>query len=68
MDFINEWNKPGQNISSSSSYNIFRNTLLKFVRFVEREIFNINDPFGNYNPFEFNTKWSNTLKQFADKT
>ena len=35
-----------QAISSSSNYHIFHNALLKFIRHVERKIFNINDPFG----------------------
>ena len=43
--FINEWNKPDLNIRSSSNYHIFPNALLKFIRPVERKIFNINDPF-----------------------
>ena len=43
---INEWNKLDPNIHSSSTYNIFCNALLKFIRPVERKIFNINDPFG----------------------
>ena len=41
----NEWKKHDPNIRSSSNYNIFRNGLLKFIRPVERKIFNINDPF-----------------------
>ena len=43
---INEWKKLDPDIRGSSNYHIFRNALLKFVRLVERKIFNINDPFG----------------------
>ena len=43
---IKEWNKLDPNFSSSSNYHIFHNALLKFIRPVERKIFNINDPFG----------------------
>ena len=39
-------NKLDPNIHSSSNCNIFRNALLKFVKPVERIIFNMNDPFG----------------------
>ena len=43
---VNEWNRFDPNICSSSSYHIFGNALLKFIRPVQRKIFNINDPFG----------------------
>ena len=39
-------NKLVPNIRSSSNYNIFRNALLKFIRPVERNIFNISHSFG----------------------
>ena len=39
-------NKLVPNILSSSNCNIFRNALLKFIRPVERNIFNISHPFG----------------------
>ena len=43
---IKEWNKLGLNIRSFTEFNIFHNALLKFARSVERNVFNINDPFG----------------------
>ena len=43
---INEWNKLDPDIRSSTSYNLFRNTLLKFIRHVQRKTFNINDSVG----------------------
>ena len=43
---INGWNKLDPDIRSSSSYNLFRNTLLKFIRPVQRNTFNINDLAG----------------------
>ena len=43
---INECNKLDPNISSSSNYDIFCNALLKFIRPVERKVFNINVPYG----------------------
>ena len=42
---INEPNQLDPNIRTSSNY-IFRNALLKFIRLVERKIFNINDSLG----------------------
>ena len=33
-------------IRSSTSYSLFRNTLLKFIRPVQRKTFNINDSVG----------------------
>ena len=41
---INEWNK--LDIRSSTSYNLFLNTLLKFIRPAQRKTFNINDSVG----------------------
>ena len=41
---INKWNKLDPDIRSSTSYNLFRNTLLKFTRLAQRKTFNINDP------------------------
>ena len=43
---INEWNKLDSDIRSSTSYNLFRNTLLKFIRPAQRKTFNINDSVG----------------------
>ena len=36
---INEWNKLDPDIRSSTSYNLFRNTLLKFIRPAQRKTF-----------------------------
>ena len=43
---INKWNKLNPDICSSTSYNLFRNTLWKFIRPVQRKTFNINDSVG----------------------
>ena len=43
---IYEWNNLDPDICSSASYNLFRNTLLKFIRPVQRKPFNINDSLG----------------------
>ena len=43
---IYEWNKLDPDIRSSVSYNLFRNTLLKFIRPLQRKTFNINDSVG----------------------
>ena len=43
---INEWNKLDPDIRSSTSYNQFRNTLLKFIRPAQRKTFHINDSVG----------------------
>ena len=43
---INEWNKLDPDIRSSTSYNLFCNTLLKFIRPAQRKTFNINDSVG----------------------
>ena len=43
---INEWNKLDPDIRSSTSYNLFCNTLLKFIRPTQRKTFNINDSAG----------------------
>ena len=43
---IYEWNKLDPNIRSSASYNLFRNTLLKFLRPVQRKTFNVNGSVG----------------------
>ena len=43
---IYEWNKLDPDIRSSASYNLFRNTLLKFIRLAQRKTFNINDFVG----------------------
>ena len=43
---INEWSKLDPDICSSTSYNLFRNTVIKFIRPVQRKIFNIYDSVG----------------------
>ena len=43
---INKWNKLDRGIRSSTPYNLFRNTLLKFIRPVQRKAFNINKSVG----------------------
>ena len=43
---IYEWNKLHPDIHNSASYNLFRNSLLKFIRPVQRKTFNINDSAG----------------------
>ena len=43
---IYEWNKLDPDILSSASYNLFRNTLLKFIRPAQRKKFDINDSVG----------------------
>ena len=43
---IYEWNKLDPDIRSSASYNLFRNTLLKFIRPLQRKMFSINDSVG----------------------
>ena len=43
---IYEWNKLDPDICSSASYNLFRNTLLKFIRPLPRKMFSINDSVG----------------------
>ena len=43
---VYEWNKLDPDIRSSASYDLFRNTLLKFIRPVQRKKFNINDSVG----------------------
>ena len=43
---INKWNKLDPDIHSSTSYNLFRNTLLKFTRPAQRKTFNINYSVG----------------------
>ena len=43
---IYEWNKLDTDIRSSTLYNLFRNTLLNFIRPAQRRTFNINDSVG----------------------
>ena len=43
---IYEWSKLDPDIGSSTSYNLFRNTFMKFIRSVQRKTFNINDSVG----------------------
>ena len=43
---INEWSKLDPEIRSSTSYNLFRDTLLKFIRPAQKKTFNINDSVG----------------------
>ena len=40
---IYEWNKLDHDICSSTSYNLFRNKLSKFIRSLRRKAFHIND-------------------------
>ena len=40
---IGDWNKPNLEIRSSGSYNIFRKSLLDFIRPSASKIYNIND-------------------------
>ena len=44
---IYEWNKFDHDIHSSASYNLSHNTLLQFIRSVQRKTFNINDSVGD---------------------
>ena len=44
--FIYEWHKLDPDIRSSALYNLFRNTLLKFIRPAQRKTFNINHSVG----------------------
>ena len=46
LTVIYEWNKLDPDIHSSSLCNLFCNTLLKFIRPVQRKTFNINDSVG----------------------
>ena len=41
-EWNNEWNKLNADIRSSTLHNLFRNTLLKFIRIARRKTFNIN--------------------------
>ena len=43
---INEWNELDPGIRSSTSYNLFQNTVLNFIRHVQRKTFNIDDSVG----------------------
>ena len=43
---IYRWNKLDPDIRSSASYNLFRNTFLKFTRPAQSKTFNINDSVG----------------------
>ena len=43
---IYEWNQLNPDIHSSASYNLFRNTLLKFTGPAQRKTFNIIDSVG----------------------
>ena len=43
---VNECNKLDPGIRSSTSYNLFHDTLLKFIRPGQRKTFNINDSVG----------------------
>ena len=46
FNVINEWNKLDPDIHSSTSYNLFCNTSLKFIRPIQRKTFNINNSVG----------------------
>ena len=43
---FNEWNNLDPEIRTSSSYNLFCNMLLKFIRPVQWKTFNINNSVG----------------------
>ena len=43
---IGEWNKLNPKIRRSGSYNIFRNTILNFIRASASKVYNINDAIG----------------------
>ena len=43
---INEWNELDPHIRSSTSHNLFHNTLLNFIKPVQRKTFNNNDSVG----------------------
>ena len=43
---VYEWNKLNPDIRSSASYDLFRNTLLKFIRSAQRKTLHINDSVG----------------------
>ena len=43
FNVIYEWNKLDHDICSSTSYNLFRNKLSKFIRSLRRKAFHIND-------------------------
>ena len=43
---IGEWNKLNPEIRTSGSYNIFRKSLLKFIRPSASKVYNINDVIG----------------------
>ena len=43
---ITEWNKLDRDIRNSDSLNVFKLSLLKFVRPVANRVFEINNPYG----------------------
>ena len=43
---ITEWNKLDRDIHNSDSLNVFKLSLLKFVRPVANSVFEINNPYG----------------------
>ena len=43
---ITEWNKVDHDIRNSDSFNVFKLSLLKFVKTVVNSIFEINNPYG----------------------
>ena len=43
---ITEWNKLDRDIRNSDSLNVFKLSLLKFVRPVANSVFEINNPYG----------------------
>ena len=43
---VNEWDRLDPDIRSSTSYSLFRNILLTFIRPVQKETFSINDALG----------------------
>ena len=44
---ITEWNKLDRDIRNSDSLNVFKLSLLKFVRPVANSVFEINNPYGS---------------------
>ena len=43
---VTEWNKLDRDIRNSDSLNVFKLSLLKFVRPVANSVFEINNPYG----------------------
>ena len=43
---VKQWNQLDSNIRNCTSYSVFRNTLLKLIKPLENNIYNIHDPQG----------------------